>query len=109
MELVLKGIAIAAASIGAGLLARRGHGSLAALMVSLPVFSLGALWVAASQGNEMLASLSFKTLCAIVVWIAYMTAVWLLAKYSGWNPSLCIAGGLVVWLVAALAYLKVSG
>lgn len=103
MELILKALIIALVGVGAGWLARSGWSNLAALIIQLPLISIGALWVAGSK--SALAEFSGKALLGVVVWVVYMASIWALAKYSNLDWGWCIGLGLVVWLVAAGVYL----
>lgn len=103
--LIIKSAAVGGVVLIIGLLAQGGRTALAALLIQLPVFSVGALWVAAGLGRDTIQTVSGKALIASVVWISYMGSVFLMLKYTSLPSWAAILIGLGVWGGAAALYL----
>lgn len=98
-----------AVTVLAGWLARRQETTLAALLVHLPVISLGAFWAASASGRQTMQATVTQTLLVVPVWIAWTATVLALLRYTslpGWG---CLLLGMTVWLLAAsLAFLLLA-
>lgn len=108
LPLIIKSVVVGVVVFIIGLAAQGGRTALAALMIHLPVFSLGALWVATSLGRDTVQSVSGKALLSDIVWLLWMGSVFLMLKYSSLPAWGAISIGLMVWAVGAGAFLYLA-
>lgn len=107
--LISKGVIAGAVVVCVGLLAGKGKSTAAALLIQIPVISLGALWAAATVNRENLSTVSGKMLITMPTWIAWVLVVYLLSRYSSLPIWALLAAGLLAWALGALIYIKLMG
>lgn len=108
LALIIKSLVVGGVVFIIGLFAQGGRTALAALMIHLPVFSLGALWVAASLSRNTVREVSGKALLSDIVWLAWMGSVFLMLKYSNLPSWSAIGLGLLIWALGAGLFLHLT-
>lgn len=107
--LIAKGLIAGVVVVGVGFLSEKGKTTASALLIQIPVISLGALWAAAAVSRANLASVSGKMLVTMPTWIAWVLVVYLLSERTSLPIWALFALGLLTWAVGALLYIKLMG
>ena len=108
MDLVLKGVLVGAAVIAVGWFAKRDQSTMSGLLINVPIFSLGAFWVAATVSRAAAQNAVGSTLAAAPVWLGWVITSYLLIRFTSLPVWAALLGGLIVWGLGAMVYLWLS-